>query len=201
MRERHDTPTPPFLFRAALARVTWNMGVGTAVFGCILLLNPEIPAVRAVPTLVAAFVAMGFGKRLTVPGFSPPAPEVFHGRVFRRQLSVILIGSSLAALLWSAQEIPWITLPIVLGFVARWVLYGLEVSDIRLCDRRKIGLPPLAARIRLWITLVTGALIPGLVLLEVSAPPLLLFSFFLTCFGQWSAICEIALDSTGQASS
>lgn len=196
MRDRQNTPTPTLIFRAALAQITWNMGIGTAVFGFLLFLHPAVPAVRAIPTLVPAFIAMGCGNRLAVPGFSLPSPEVFHGRLFRRQLSVTLIGSSLVAFLWSTQKIPWIVFPIVLGFLSRWILYILEVRDIHLCDLRKIGLPPLATRIRLWITLITGALIPTLVLLEFPAPPFLLLSFFLTCFTQWSAICEIALDST-----
>lgn len=195
MRNFRDMPSPALIFRASFARMIWNMAVGTALFGMMILMHPAASAMRALPTLTAALVALACGWGFNVRGFSLTPPEVCHGRVFRRPLGVILIGSAMVAFLWSCQGIPWVGLPIALGFIARWILYILEIQDIRVCDRRKIGLPPLTARIRLWITLVTGLVIPVLVLLGLSAPPLLLLSFFLTCLAQWSVTCEIALAS------
>jgi hypothetical protein len=191
-----ETPTTSSVFRASLSRTSWNIAVGTAVFGFVLLLIPAAPPSHAVPTLVAALIAAVCARSLAVRSFRPPPPVVCHGRILRKPLSVILIGSSLVAVLWSSGGIPWLALPIALGFLSRWILYVLEIQDVRLCDLRKIGLPPLATRVRLWITLITGALIPALILLGAPASPLLLLSFVLTGFSQWSVTCELALNPT-----
>lgn len=195
MRDDRDTPIPTWVFRASLARTIWNLAIGTAVFGTLMLMHPAISAGRAMPTVAAAFVILACGWILNVRDFSLTPPEIYHARAFRRPLAVILMGSSLVAFLWSCQKIPGVIFPITVGFLARWIIYLLEILDIRVCDRRKIGLPPLTARIRLWITLITGLVIPLLVLLRLPGPPLLLLSFILTSLAQWAATCEIAVNS------
>jgi hypothetical protein len=195
MRDDRDTPIPVLVYRASLARTTWNLAVGTAVFGMLMLMHPAISAIRTAPTLTAALIILVCGWFLDVRDLSLTPPVVYHARAFRRPLAIMLIGSSLVAFLWSCQKIPGVIIPIALGFLARWIIYLLEIQDIRICDRRKIGLPPLSARIRLRITLITGLVIPILVLLRLPGPPLLLLSFLLTYLAQWLATCEIAVNS------
>src|SRR5690606_7903049 len=109
----------------------------------------------------------------------------------RRPVAILLLGSSLAALIWSDSPIPLLlTLAVITGFIARWSLFALEVRDIRISDELRIGLPTLATRTRLIITWLTGALIPALVLLGIWTKPLLISAFLLTFFNQWTATCE-----------
>jgi hypothetical protein len=201
MQDGRDSSILHRTLRVSLARLTVNLGLGTAVFGFALLTQPSTTALQAMPTCVVALIAMACGWFLNLRNFPLLLPEIYHGRIFRRFLAVILIGSSLAAFIWSLQQIPEVIFPIVIGFIARWIIYLLELQDIRVCDRRKVGLPPLTARLRLWITVSTGFVIPALVLLQLPGPPLLLLSFLLTSFAQWSATCEIAVTSASSASS
>jgi fatty acid desaturase len=103
-------------------------------------------------------------------------------------MSVLLLGASLAGLVWVGK--PFAIVPLLCGFILRWILYVDEVKEIRNLDRLKVGLPPASARIRLAITYITGAFIPLLVLKGV--PPFipLVIAFLLTALSQWSAACE-----------
>ena len=113
--------------------------------------------------------------------------------VFRRLLSCILLGSSLAAIPWSAQNLVLFPAAAGAGFITRWWLYLLETRDLIRADRQKQALPCLATRLRRSITWITGALIPLLLLTGLPAAPLLVLSCVLTLFNQWTVGCELKI--------
>lgn len=108
----------------------------------------------------------------------------------RRLLGGILLGSSLAAVLWKSLVIGNASWLVVTGLCVRWYLFGTESIRLRREDRRKMERPSAATQTRRGITLITGLLIP--IILLAGAPPLpwLWLSFLLTLFCQWTIAAE-----------
>ena len=178
--------------RMALARATATLAWGSALFFLLGLLYPGLPAGKSVPGGIclglAVTAALLTGPPRELPGFTPPQEGC---PIFRRCLSCILLGSSLFAVCWNFQHLPSFPWAVVSGFGARWLLYGLESSDLRAAAQGREALPCLATRLRRAVTWVTGALIPLLVWGGLPGFPLLALSFLLTFFGQWTAAGEL----------
>jgi hypothetical protein len=174
--------------RNALARVSTNLSFGLVPFALVAGLHPVVAADAALPTwlcLLASFAAAGcltLGTREVIPA-SP----------LRRLLACLLLGSSLVAIPWNLQSLPFFPAALGIGFVSRWGLYALETRDLVVADRAHLALPCLATRLRRVLTWITGAAIPLLVLSGLPSGPLLVLSFGLTVFSQWTVVGERCL--------
>jgi hypothetical protein len=176
-----------FICGVSLARVAHNLAAGFTVFTALLVLWPGTVWEDTVGTLFAldlVWLAVWVIHAFVRETDSRPAFTL------RRVCSILLLGSSFAALLWQSQEGAIKFVAVGCGFLLRWGLFVAEMMEIRRLDRRKISLPPASARIRLTITWFTGAAIPLLVLLGILPRPLLFAAFLLTAFAQWSVACE-----------
>ena len=184
--------TAPSPHRIAFVQVATNLALGTVSFLLLALLHPEVPIRDAGPSVLTLTVAVAVAIFLIAstgePDWSPP-PVRFA--VVRRGLSCLLLGSSLIAVPWNLQGLPCFPWVVAIGFGSRWLLYGLESLDLRAADRGREALPCFATRLRRTITWITGAAIPLLVLAGLPGQPLLLTSFFLTVFAQWTIPGEI----------
>ncbi len=172
----------------ARARVATNLSFGLIPFALIAGLHPGLPAEAALPTWICLFAAFAVAGCLNL-GFQQPAPY----SLLRRPLSCLLLGSSLIAIPWKVQGLPFFPAALALGFASRWWLYALETRDLVVADRQRLALPCLATRYRRIITWITGALIPLLVISDLPAFPLLFLSFVLTVFSQWTVAGEACL--------
>lgn len=173
--------------RIALSRVATNLAMGLVPFGLLAVLHPSIGFSGAIPIWLCLVLT------LAIAGAFSDAPLACGGILhmgIHRCLSCVLLGSSLAAIPWKLHEFPFSLGVILIGFSIRWLLYAMETWDLRMADLRKQPLPCLATRIRRGITLVTGGLIPVLILIGLPPIPLLSMSFILTAFSQWTATCE-----------
>ena len=171
---------------SALARVSTNLAFGLVPFTLFAGLYPG-SADASLPILLYLLAAIAIAGCLNLgPADSHP------GTPFRRLLSCLLLGSSLAALPWHAGSLPFFPAVVGTGFAIRWWLYLLETRDLVVADRQGLALPCFATRLRRAITWITGAVIPILVFSELPAFPLLLLSFALTAFSQWT-VAEEAL--------
>jgi hypothetical protein len=171
--------------RNALARVSTNLAFGLSAFVLFAGLHPAMPADAALPTLLYLFAAIAIAGCLnwgTDDGHS--------GTPFRRLLSCLLLGSSLATLPWLSGALPFFPFVMGTGFVSRWWLYSLETRDLVAADRQRLALPCLAARLRRAVTWITGAAIPLLIFSGLPPFPLLFLSFGLTVFSQWTVAEE-----------
>jgi hypothetical protein len=173
--------------RNALARVSTNLALGMIPFALLAGLHPKMPADAALATLIYLLAAMAIAGCLNLG-----SAEAHSGTPFRRLLSCLLLGSSLAALPWHAGALPLFPAVVGTGFLIRWWLYLLESRDLVAADRQRLALPCLATRLRRAVTWVTGAVIPTLVFSGLPALPLLSLSFALTVFSQWT-VAEEAL--------
>jgi hypothetical protein len=171
----------------AVARVSTNLALGLTPFALFAGLHPEMPADAALPTLLSLLAAFGVAGCLNLG-----TDDVHPGTPFRRLLSCLLLGSSLAALPWHSGALPFFPAVMGTGFVSRWWLYSLETRDLVVADRQRLALPCFATRLRRAITWITGAVIPLLVFSGLPAFPLLLLSFGLTAFSQWTVAEEAA---------
>lgn len=177
--------------RIALSLMATNLAIGLVPFGLLAVLHPAIALNGTIPIWLCLILALATaGAVSSAPdaceeGALPIRPAGFH-----RTLSCLLLGSSLAAIPWKLQEFSCSLGIILIGFSIRWLLYALESWDLRMADLRKQPLPCLATRIRRGITLITGALIPLMILAGLPTVPLLATSFILTAFSQWTAACE-----------
>lgn len=174
--------------RNALARVSTNLALGLTPFALLAGLHPEMPADAALPTLLCLLAVFAVAGCL-----SPGTDDAQPATPLRRLLSCLLLGSSLAALPWHAGALPFFPAVMGTGFVVRWWLYSLESRDLVVADRQRHALPCLATRLRRVVTWITGALIPLLVFSGLPAFPLLLLSFGLTVFSQWTVAEEANL--------
>lgn len=174
----------------ALPRLTGNLALGLAPFALLAGLHPAIGAKQAAAVWLCFLAAAALAGCLHL---GQSRPTIKADPVFRRLLSCILLGSSLAAIPWNAQNLPLFPVAAGAGFVTRWWLYLLETRDLIRADRQKQALPCLATRLRRSITWITGALIPLLVLTGLPAVPLLVLSCVLTLFNQWTVGCELKL--------
>jgi len=173
--------------RNALARVSTNLALGLTPFALFAGLHSGMPADASLTTLLCLLAAIAIAGCLT------PGTDGDHsGTPFRRLLSCLLLGSSVAALPWHAGAQSFFPAVIGTGFVSRWWLYSLETRDLVLADRQRLALPCFATRLRRAITWITGALIPILVFSGLPPFPLLFLSFGLTVFSQWT-VAEEAL--------
>jgi hypothetical protein len=173
--------------RHALARVSTNLALGMTPFALLAGLHPEMPADAALPTLLCLLAAMGIAGCLNLG-----SGEAHPGTPFRRLLSCLLLGSSLAAVPWHLGALPFFPVVVGTGFISRWWLYSLETRDLVAADSQRLALPCLATRLRRSLTWITGAVIPTLVFSGLPALPLLSLSFGLTVFSQWT-VAEEAL--------
>ena len=171
--------------RHALARVSTNLALGMTPFALLAGLHPEMPAEAALPTLLYLLAAMAVAGCLNLG-----SAEAHPGTPFRRLLSCLLLGSSLAAIPWHTGGMPFFPAVVGTGFVIRWWLYLLESRDLVVADRQRLALPCLATRLRRGVTWITGAVIPTLVFSGLPALPLLVLSFGLTAFSQWTVAGE-----------
>lgn len=105
-------------------------------------------------------------------------------------LCSILLGISLAAALWPLLGFAHTSWLILAGMGLRWYLYGAETFFLHRADRNKEPSPSAATHSRRWVTLVTGALIPLIILFGSSPQRWLWISFILTCFCQWTIASE-----------
>jgi hypothetical protein len=176
------SPSP---HRNALARVSANLAFGLSPFALIAGLHPAIPPDAAVPTWLCLLASFSIAGCLNLG-----AADTRPGTPLRRLLSCLLLGSSLAALSWDAGSLPFFPAVVATGFVCRWWLYFLETRDLRIADHRRLALPCLATRLRRGITWITGAAIPLLVAIGLPPFALLLLSFVLTAFSQWTVAGE-----------
>lgn len=169
--------------RSTTALLAANLGLGLLPF---LLLASCHPAIRgrgalslgiSLASLMAAALMIAPQPRQLLKSGVPPG---------RRALACLLLGASLAAIPWKQQNLPLAGTVISTGFGIRWLLFALETLDLRKADRHRQPLPCAATRIRRACTLVTGALIPLLLLAGFPCPPLLWISFILTLFCQWT---------------
>ena len=175
------------IYRIALAVVARNLSLGIFAVMFFAMLMPSIslkemliPCFCLVTSFSAGIIfAYGAGEYSMDQRFG-----------FIRLVSALLLGSSLMAIVWKSQELPHALEIIVLSFSIRWLLYIIESVNLRRADMQHQPLPSQATRIRRWITFVTGALIPGLILMGVANIPLLILSFSLTAFSQWAIACE-----------
>jgi hypothetical protein len=174
----------------ALARVAGNLAFGLAPFALLAGVHPAVSAREAAAVWMCLFGVAALAGCLHL-GEHQVALE--GGSLFRRLLSSILLGSSLAAIPWHAQELKLFPLAALAGFVARWWLYLLETRDLLEADRQRLALPCLATRIRRSITWVTGLVIPLLLLARLPGEPLLALSFALTVFIQWIGNFELSI--------
>jgi len=176
------SPSP---HRNALARVSANLAFGLAPFALIAGLHPAIPPDAAVTTWLWLLASFSIAGCLNLG-----AGDTRLGTPLQRLLSCLLLGSSVAALSWDAESLPFFPAVMATGFICRWWLYLVETRDLRMADHRRLALPCLATRLRRRITWITGAAIP--LLLAIGSPPfpLLLLSFALTAFSQWTVAGE-----------
>lgn len=184
------SPSP---HRNALARVSANLAFGLAPFALITGLHPAIPPDAAVPTWLCQLASILIAGCLNLG-----AADTRPGTPLRRILSCLLLGSSVAALSWNAGSLPFFPAVMAIGFVCRWWLYLLETRDLRIADRRRLALPCLATRLRRGVTWITGAAIPLLVAIGLPPFALLLLSFVLTAFSQWTVAGEACFASPGR---
>lgn len=171
--------------RNALARVSTNLAFGLTPFALFAGLHPAMPADAALPPLLYLLAAIAIAGCLNLG-----TGEAHPGTPFRRLLSCLLLGSSLAALPWHAGSLPFFPVVMGTGFVSRWGLYSLETRDLVVADRQRLALPCLATRLRRAVTWITGAVIPLLVFSGLPAIPLLFLSCGLTVFSQWTVAEE-----------
>lgn len=171
--------------RNAVARVSTNLAFGLSAFTLFAGLHPAMPADAALPTLLYLLAAIAIAGCL-----NPGTDDSHSGTPFRRLLSCLLLGSSLAALPWHTGALPFFPFIMGTGFVSRWWLHLLETRDLVTADRHRLALPCLATRLRRTITWITGAAIPLLILSGLPPFPLLLLSFGLTVFSQWTVAEE-----------
>ena len=184
------SPSP---HRNALARVSTNLAFGLAPFALVAGLHPAMPQQAALPTLLCQLASISIAGCLNLG-----AADTRPGTALRRLLSCLLLGSSAAALSWVAGALPFFPAVVATGFVCRWWLYLLETRDLRVADRRRLALPCLATRLRRAITWITGAAIPLLLAIGSPPVPLLLLSFGLTAFSQWTVASEACFASPGR---
>jgi hypothetical protein len=171
----------------ALSRVATNLALGLLPFGLLAAFHP------AVDSRVTAPIWLCLVLSLAIAGAFPEAPPTRGDTLrmnFHRALSCLLLGSSFAAIPWKIHEFTSAPGVVLTSLSIRWLLYALEAWELRLADLRKHPPPCLATRIRRAITLVTGCLIPLLILIGLPVIPLLALSFILTAFSQWTVACE-----------
>lgn len=168
--------------RSATALLAANIGLGLLPFLLLAGCHPAIRGRGAVPlgislaSLMTAALLIAPPRQVLKPGIPPT----------RRALACLLLGASLAAIPWKQQNLPLCGAVISTGFGIRWLLFLLETLDLRKADRHHQPLPCAATRIRRSCTLVTGAVIPLLLLAGFPCLPLLWISFILTLFCQWT---------------
>lgn len=180
--------SPPL---AALARVTGNLAFGLAPFSVLAGLHPSVSAQEAAAVWICLLGTAGLAGCLHLG--QRQVLDLEAGSEFRRLLSCLLLGGSLAAVPWHAQGLKLFPLAALTVFVARWWLYLLETRDLVAADQQKLALPCLATRIRRSITWITGLLIPLLLLTGLPGGPLLTLSFGLTVLIQWIAAFELKI--------
>lgn len=174
--------------RHATAYLAANLGIGLIPFVLMAVCHPFIRWHSALPLAICLAFALALSWLLApragflrMPGLAP----------MRRLLACLLLGFSLAAIPWKHQSLPFATFILAAGFGIRWWLFALETMDLRRADRQHQPLPCAATRIRRTCTIITGALIPLLLLAGLPCTPLLWISFGLTLFCQWTVVGEI----------
>lgn len=169
--------------RSAAALLAANLGIGLLPFVLLAGLHPAIRWQGAVPLSICLAVAL-LGSWCIAPD---RRVLWFSGVPLARRLpACLLLGSSFAAIPWKQQGFPLAALVISLSLGLRWLLFALESLELRRADQRRLPLPCAATRIRRGCTMITGALIPALLLLGFPCLPLLWISFILTLFCQWT---------------
>jgi hypothetical protein len=169
--------------RSAAALLAANFGIGLLPFVLLAGFHPAIRWHCAFP------LAISFAAALLVSWFIAPDRRVLWlpGVPLARRLpACLLLGASLAAILWKQQDFPLAAMVISLGFGLRWLLFALESLELHRADQRRLPLPCAATRIRRGCTMITGAFIPLLLLAGFPCLPLLWISFILTLFCQWT---------------
>lgn len=176
----------------ALNRLGTQLSLGLTPFILLALAHPEIP--RHYKTSLGLCLATSAGfyllLRLARKSTTHSSRPFWHW-----SLSCLLLGSSLAAIPWKILGFPLSIAIVTLGFFIRWLLFAVETWELRIEDLHKAPMPSLATRIRRGATYITGALIPLLLITGLPVVPLLGLSFILTALGQWSAACEIQVNS------
>ena len=173
----------------SLAGLFFNLTAGFTV--CLLLRLPW--AGNARDEMLHSAIALGIAWGVAWLGIRAYRP-FFTVATFpkRRIAAILLVGVSLAALVWYPHFDLAEHAALIVGLLIRWGLFAGELREIREMDRNHAGLPSAAARMRLGITSVTGIVLPLLWMLHWGpAFWLLLLSFLLTVFSQWTAMAEM----------
>jgi hypothetical protein len=174
--------------RPAAAFVAANLGIGLIPFLLLAACHPSIRWQMVLPLGISLLFSCGLSwllaPRTGFLRFPNQAP-------FRRLPACLLLGSSFAAIPWKQQSLPLATFILAAGFGIRWWLFALETVDLRRDDQRRQPLPCAATRIRRTCTMITGAVIPLLLLAGLPWASLLWISFGLTLFCQWTVAGEI----------
>lgn len=169
--------------RSATALLAANLGLGLLPFLLLAICHPAIHGRGMIPmgiglaSLLAAALLISPRPQLLLESGPPPA---------RRALACLLLGASLAGIPWKQHGLPLANAVIATGFGIRWLLFTVETLELRNADQHHLPLPCPATRIRRACTLVTGAVIPLLLLVGFPCLPLLWISFLLTLFCQWT---------------
>jgi hypothetical protein len=183
--------TRPTAFqRDTIAQVVAQLAIGLAPFTLLAGLHPSLATGQADSSWLCLTVAASLACLLSREGQAGNLPST---PLLRRLAGSLLLGGSLIAIPWAAQELPILPMALLAGSALRWGLYLLETRELILAERQRLALPSLSTRLRRGITWVTGALIPLLVFSGLQAVPLLILSFTLTAFNQWTVACELRL--------
>lgn len=169
--------------RSAAALLAANLGIGLLPFVLLAGFHPAIRWQGAIPLGVCLATA------LLGSCFIAPDPRVLWSSgvpLARRLPACLLLGASLAAIPWKQQGFPLAAMIISLGLGLRWLLFAVESLELRRADHHRLPLPCAATRIRRGCTMITGAIIPALLVLGFPCLPLLWISFILTLFCQWT---------------
>lgn len=170
----------------AAVMVIGQTGAGLGLIIALAASFQEIPKTQIllIVSLVTGMIALAF-VTLATHRNQPPIIQTS-----RHMHGCALLGASLAAALWQALGMRHTLVLILLGMCIRWYLYGSETLQLHRADQNKEPRPSAATHTRRWVTLVTGALIPLIVLGGASPHIWLWISFGLTFFCQWTIASE-----------
>lgn len=166
--------------------VLGQSGVGLGVIVATGFFQPSLSKVTL--SFLGALALIMAGTALLFQQSHKNYPAIIL--TYRHLLGCLLLGSSLAAALWRILGLGHTGWLIVTGMIVRWYLFGSETIHLHHEDRMKHPRPSSATQARRMITIVTGALIPLLLLAGVPPIPWLSISFLLTAFCQWTIARE-----------
>jgi hypothetical protein len=175
------------IHRIALSQVAFNLSLGIIPLILFAVFLPNVGLSKSMGLWICLAVSMLIHLLFSI-GLRAEVMNRNYG--FIRIISCLLLGSSLIAIFWKWQNLPHAFEIIILSFSIRWLLFFVETWKLKIADQRREPLPSLATRIRRIITFITGAIIPGMILMGLPAIPLLSISFTLTAFSQWAIACE-----------